>query len=113
MVEPWFDPNNYAWIPGTAYGIAAAWMGAVVGFNVPKGKKRGFILKAWFTLWAIAVVLMIAGVVAVAAGQPWGVWFAFLLPGVIGTLVVGANSVVIIRSYRVVEQRRLAAKDLL
>lgn len=113
MVEPWFDPNHYAWIPGTVYGLAAGWMGAVVGLNAPKGKKKGFVLKAWFTLWAVAVALIIAGVVALVNGQPWGVWYGLLLPGVIGTLVVGANSLVIIKRYREVEQRKIAAKDLL
>lgn len=113
MTEPWFDPNQYAWIPGTIYGVSAALMGGLVGLLVPKGRGRGFILKAWFTLWAVAVALLIAGLVALVNGQPWGVWFAFLLPGVVGTLVVGANSLVILKSYSVVEQRRLAAKDLL
>lgn len=113
MVEPWFDPNHYAWIPGTVYGVSAGLMGGLVGLFVPKGRGRGFILKAWFTLWAVAVALLIGGLVAIVDGQPWGVWYALLLPGVIGTLVVGANSLVILRSYRAVEQRRLAAKDLL
>jgi hypothetical protein len=36
-----------------------------------------------------------------------------LLPGAIGTLVVGANWLVIRNGYRQVEQRLLAAKDLL
>jgi hypothetical protein len=46
-------------------------------------------------------------------GQPWGVWYGLLLPGAIGTLVLGANSLVILKTYRQVEERRLAAKDLL
>jgi len=112
MVEPWFDPNRYAWIPGTVYGLAAGYMGAMVGFLVPKGRGRGFILKAWYTLWAVALALLAVGVAAIVAGQPWGVWFALLLPGVVGTLVIGANTFVILKSYHVVEQRRLAAKDL-
>jgi len=113
MIQPWFDPNQYAWIPGTAYGVIAGLMGAMVGWLVPRGRARGFILGAWFAVWAVAVVLLLLGIAARVNGQPWGVWCALLLPGAIGTLVVGANSLVILKRYREVEDRRLAAKDLL
>jgi len=113
MIEPWFDPNQYAWIPGTAYGLAAGVMGGLVGWLAPRGRARSFVLRAWFTLWAAAVVLLIAGFVALANNQPWGIWYSLMLPGAIGTLVVGANSFVILKTYQQVEQRRLAAKDLL
>jgi hypothetical protein len=60
-----------------------------------------------------AVALLAAGLVALAQHQPWSVWYALLLPGAIGTLVVGANSYTIVKAYRLIEERRLAAKDLL
>ena len=113
MTEAWFDPNSYAWIPGTAYGVIAGGLGGLVGVLLPKGRATRFLVRAWFALWALAVALLLVGLVALANGQPWGVWFGFLLPGVIGTLVVGANSVVILATRKKVEQRRLAAKDLM
>lgn len=113
MIEPWFDAYRYAWIPGTAYGLAAGLMAGLVVWLVPRGRARNFILRAWLRLWAAAVALLIVGIVALALGQPWGVWYGLLLPGAIGTLVVGANSVAIQKRYREVEERRLAAKDLL
>src|SRR2546422_2570437 len=113
MMEQWFDPNQYAWIPGTAYGVIAGVMGVLVGWLAPQGRARNFILRAWFTVWAAAVALLVIGLVALAQGQPWGVWYGLVLPGAIGTLVVGANSLVILKKHREVEGRRLAAKDLL
>lgn len=113
MIQPWFDPNQYAWIPGTAYGVIAGLMGAMVGWLVPRGRARGFILRAWFAVWAAAVVLLVVGIAARVNGQPWGVWYSLLLPGAIGTLVVGSNTLVILKRYREIEERRLAAKDLL
>ena len=113
MTEPWFDPNHYAWIPGTAYGCIAGVMGGLVGWLVPRGRARRFILGAWFTLWAVAVVLLGIGIAALLNGQPYGVWYGLLLPGAIGAVVVGANSMVIVRRYREAEQKRLAAKDFL
>ena len=112
MIEQWFDPNHYAWIPGTAYGLVAGIMGGLVGWLVPRGRARSFILRAWFTIWAVAVTLLIVGIVALVNGQPWGVWYGLVLPGAIGTLVVGGNSLVILKRYREVGERRLAAKDL-
>jgi len=113
MTEPWFDPIHYAWIPGTAYGVMAGLMGGLVAWLAPRGLARSFILRAWFVVWAVAVALLAMGIVALVNGQPWGVWYGLLLPGAIGTLVVGANSLVILKTYREVEERRLAAKDLL
>src|SRR5579863_8925820 len=113
MMQPWFDANHYAWIPGAAYGVIAGLMGGLVGWLAPRGRARVFILRGWFALWAIALVLHVAGFVGLAQGQPWGVWYGLLLPGAIGTLVVGANSLVVRKTYEKVEERRLAAKDLL
>jgi peptidoglycan/LPS O-acetylase OafA/YrhL len=113
MTEPWFDPTQYAWIPGAVYGVAAGLMAALVGWLVPQGRARALILRGWFALWAIAVALLIVGVVAMVQGQPWGVWYGLVLPGVIGTLVVGANTVIILKRYRDVEERRLVSKDFL
>lgn len=100
-------------MPGTVYGVAAGLMGALVGWLVPRGRARSLILRGWFALWAIAVILLIAGVVAMIQGQPWGVCYGLLLPGVIGTLVVGGNAIVIMKKYRDVENRHLAARDFL
>jgi hypothetical protein len=112
MMEPWFDAVRYAWIPGTAYGVVAGLMGGLVCWFVPRGQARNFILGAWFAVWALAVGLLIVGIVALLIGQPWGIWYGLLLPGAIGTLVVGVNSLVILKRYREIEERRLAAKDL-
>ncbi|HEY6490669.1 MAG: hypothetical protein WCC26_03920 [Terracidiphilus sp.] len=113
MMQPWFDPAHYAWIPGTLYGVVAGLMGGLVGWLAPRGRARSFIVRAWFALWAAALVLLAAGMVALAQGQPWAIWYGLLLPGAVGTLVVGANTLVVQRTYRQVEERRLAAKDLL
>lgn len=113
MTQQWFDPAHYAWIPGTVYGVMAGLMGGLAGWLASRGRARTFVLRLWFTLWAASAALAIAGIVAVVVGQPWGVWFSLLLPGAVCAVVVGANSFTILKRYREIEERRLAAKDLL
>lgn len=113
MIEPWFDPGRYAWVPGTVYGVTAGLMGGLAGWLASHGRARTFVLRAWFTFWAASIGLVIAGIVALAESQPWGVWFGMLLPGAVCTAVIGANSFTILKRYRETEERRLAAKDFL
>jgi hypothetical protein len=112
MTEPWFDPNRYAWIPGTVYGVAVGVLGAVAGVLAHRGRARQFVVNAWIAAWTVGLALAAAGIAALVNGQPWGVWFGFLLPGVIGVAVVGGNYFVIVKRYRDIERRRFAARDL-
>lgn len=112
MIDPWFA-NQYAWIPGTAYAVLAVLAAGMVGWLAPRGRARTGVLRGWFALWSVALALLIVGLVALSSGQPWVVWYSLLLPGVVGTIVVGATSLAILKRYRDVEQRRLAAKDLI
>ncbi len=106
MVEPWFDPNQQAWIPGTVFGCIALALGGLAVRLVPKGKAKRFIVSAWSTLWLAAIVLLAMGLMALGAGQPWGVWYGLLLPGVVGGAVLGGNLLIILKRYREGEQRR-------
>ena len=47
----------------------------------------------------LGILLTIAGVVAVVSKQPYAVWYALLLPGVILTLVFSLNLTLIKRRY--------------
>jgi len=113
MIQPWFDPNRYAWIPGTAYACGALIVAAFVIWLVPQGRARKAIVRAWISLWAVAAALILTGLFALMSGQPWGVWYGLLLPGIIGATVVGANLFAIFKRYRDVEERRLASKDFM
>jgi hypothetical protein len=113
MVQPWFDPNLYAWIPGTLLGVAGGVMGSLTGCLAPRGRARNLVVRTWFTVLAACAVLLAVGIVAVVRGQPYGVWFGLLFPGVDGTVLLGALTPLVLKRYREAEERRLAAKDLL
>lgn len=112
MSEPWFDAVRYAWIPGTVLGCLAGLWGAVGGMSAPRGKARGFVLGFGGFLLAASAVFLAAAIMSLLAGQPYGVWYALLLPGVIGLIVVGGNLPVAFRAYRNAEMRRMQAQDM-
>ncbi len=41
MSDPWFDPNLYAWIPGTAFGVTGGLWGGLAGTLAPAGPPAG------------------------------------------------------------------------
>ena|SRR5438445_13565108 len=106
MIEPWFDPNQYSWITGVMFGGIALALGALAAWLVPKGKAKGFIVSSWVSLWVVAIILLVAGIVALSDRQPWGVWYGLLLPGVVGTAVMGGNLLIILKKYGEAEQHR-------
>lgn len=111
MNEPWF-PEHYAWVFGTGIGVLAGIIGTMVGILAPMGKAKAIVFAIyWFGLIASAVCL-IAGISAVLAGQPYGVWYGLLLAGFIGSLVLGANYFTMVYAYRRAEARKMAAQNL-
>lgn len=112
MNEPWFDPNLYAWIPGTAFGVAGGVWGSLVGVLAPLGKARSLVFGTCGVLIGAAVVMLVAGAIALATGQPYGIWYGLGLPGVMGLILMPSMWPMIRRAYRQAEERRIQAHDL-
>lgn len=112
MNEPWFDPNRYAWLPGTLLGVLGGSWGALVGTLAPRGKAKGLVLGSLALLLTASLACLIAGIVALASRQPYGVWYGLLLAGVIGVFVLGPLSPLAFAAYRQAETRKLEARDL-
>jgi hypothetical protein len=112
MNEPWFDANLYAWIPGTVLGSLGGIWGALVGTLGPFGKAKWLLMGAAWLLLAAAAVLLVLGVIALASGQPYGISYGLLLPGVGGLFIFGLLLPVAVLTYRQAEQRRIEAKNL-
>jgi hypothetical protein len=112
MTEPWFDPNLYAWIPGTFLGIIGGLWGALVGTLAPRGKAKGFVLASLGILLFASVACLALGVTALVVGQPYGVWYGLLLPGFIGLVVLGSLASLALLRYRQAEMRKIQARDL-
>ena len=75
------------------------------------GKARKFVLAMTRIFIGLGILLTVAGLIAVGFQQPYAVWYALLLPGVILTLVFSLNLPAIQRRYDELEIRRMASVD--
>jgi hypothetical protein len=105
MSEAWYDPNWYAWIPGSTLGLVGGLWGALVGILAPRGRARSFVVGYTWAVLVACAGLLAAGAVALVCGQPYGVWFFLGLPGLIGLIVIGANAPTVYWAYRAAEAR--------
>ena len=111
MSEPWFS-SQWAFLPGTVLGCLLGLWGTLMGVLGSRGKAKGLIVGGFWVLLGASVVLLIAGLIALITGQPYGVWYGLGLAGLIGVLVLGFNGPMVFRVYRQAELRRMEARDL-
>ncbi len=111
MNEPWFDPNRWAWLPGTFFGCLGGLWGGLGGVLASQGKARRLVVGFGELLQWLSVVLLAAAVIALCTGQPYGVWYFLGLPGLIGTCVIGPLLPLVRKRYREAEERRMQAED--
>jgi len=112
MTEPWFDPNAFAWIPGTLLGVAGGLEGALVGMFAPRGKLKKLVMGVHFAILGVCAVLLAVGVVALATGQPYGVWYGLGFPGLLGLVIIGSLTPLVRKRYAEAELRKSMAADL-
>jgi hypothetical protein len=109
----WWSAKQGA-IAGGAVGIFGGIIGCfggVLGCLAGFGKARKFVMTTTKTFIALGMLLTITGIVAIACGQPFFVWYIFLLPGVVLTLIFSLNFPLIQRRYDDLEIRRMASID--
>jgi hypothetical protein len=116
MAEPWFDPvwfgALYGAIGGGVGGTLGGLLGAAAGVCAPRGIGRPWILGGMKLVVAVGFASLAFGLYAWSDGQPWGIWYAPVLTGVILSLVTGCLIPVVRRRYDEAEARRMQAADL-
>ena len=112
MNEPWFNPNLYAWIPGTALGVLGGLWGSLVGVLAPRGKAKSLVMGSLFLMIAACASCLALGILALVQHQPYGVWYGLTLPGIVGLVVLGSLTPVALTRYREAENRKMEAQDL-
>jgi MFS family permease len=110
----WWSVRSAALIGGLGGGLIGIFGGALgisAGCLVPRGRARGFIVGSAFSLAGFGLAILVAGVVAVFASQPYHVYYPLLLGGLILVLVFGVNAFIVRRCYLEIELRQMSAKD--
>jgi multidrug transporter EmrE-like cation transporter len=111
MSTPWFEPNLYAWIPGTLLGVAGGLWGSLSGMLVPRGKGRLLIVGGAAVFLVLSLGLLVAGIVALSKGQPYGIWYGLGFPGLLGTVLFAIFLPMSRTLYVQAEQRKIQARD--
>jgi hypothetical protein len=112
MAAEWFDPNVYAWIPGTMLGCVGGLLGGIGGAMASVGKAKRTVMGLWDLTTLCCAILLAAGVYAIIQKQPWGIWYGIGFPGLLGTVLFSALRTVLVKAYRQSEERSMAAQDL-
>jgi hypothetical protein len=99
-------------IGGSLVGVIGGLFGSAVGICAPRGIARGPVLGTHAVLIVLGGVVLLGGVTALLAGQPFHVFFPLLLCGFILTSVFGALLPVVRQRYSQSEERRMEAENL-
>jgi hypothetical protein len=114
-MTPWWTEEMAGLIGGIGgggLGTLGGLLGAAAGMLVPRGIGKRFILGSFGALAGVGAIALGAGIVGIAMGQPYYVWYPLLLGGLILSLVMGSLLPVMILGYRKMEARRMHAEDL-
>jgi hypothetical protein len=110
IASSWWSQKQVGLIGGIG-GSVIGCFGALLGLLASKGKARSFVLATMKIFITLGILLTIAGFVAVVSSQPYAVWYALLLPGVMLTLVFSLTLPSIQRRYDELEIRRMTSVD--
>lgn len=107
-----------AWWSDTTGGIIGGCAGAVLGsfagllgWLAMRGRARGFVLASLLVLSGIGIASLLAGMAAIFAHQPYGVWFVLVLLGILLGGICSFRLVQFRKHYELLEVRRIAALD--
>jgi hypothetical protein len=93
-------------------GVLGGLFGTVVGLCAPRGIARAPVLAGHAALAGVGVLVLVAGVVAAATGQPRHVFYPLLLGGFVLSAVLLPLLPVVRMRYRQAEARRIQAEEL-
>ena len=97
---------------GAGLGVLLGSFGAVVGVCAARGKLGQWAVFVAMAFASLGVVMLIAGAIALALGQPYHVYYPLMLIGGIAALVCGCNVMTVRNAVRACQQRKLAAAEL-
>lgn len=115
-VTPWFDQQTFGTffgaIGGAVVGLLGAFFGGFGSWAAQRGKFRGPILGGMAVCGVLGIISLIIGLVALAQGQPYGVWYPLSLIGFAAAACFLCLLPVMRKRYSATESRRMEAHAL-
>lgn len=106
----WWTGSVGAWI-GTIVGCSLGLIGTIVGILAASGRGRAYMLPLLVFGSILGVVLALVGIVALANGQPYNVYYPMLLAGGLCSFFGVFGFFRVRQHYATVELRRMNAHD--
>lgn len=110
-MEPWFDAQTYGWVIPVLLGVVGFSTGMLGEKLAPRGKARKPIFASLYLQEIGSVLLLVVGLVGRIMGQPYVVWSAIVIPGVIGLVVTSITMLRLNRIYRRSTQKAVAVQS--
>jgi len=107
----WWGNRTASWLGGVL-GPLLGIMGAIVGTLSGLGRGRKVTIGICWCAVVFGVVCLITGIVALAIGQPYVVYYPPLLLGLIGTVVMGSILPTIRKRFSDIELRKMESMDV-
>jgi len=106
----WFSAGVSGIVGGVLGTVIGLW-GALVGILAGRGKAKVFALGSANIIIAFGITIGIVGLAALAVGQPYAVYYPFLLIAIIVIVVVGALRKGLPQRYEMLELKKMRAMD--
>ena len=107
----WFGDRSAGLLGGIGGALIGLW-GALIGVLSSRGKARHFVLGSAKALLLIGIASLGGGVAAIAAAQPYAVYFPLLLIGTILVAVTGKLRGTLSARYEQLELKRMQSMDI-
>jgi len=115
-VTPWFDPQTFGTyfgaFGGAIVGVLGGFFGAVGSWAAQRNKWRAPMLGSMTICGFLGVVSLITGLVALATGQPYGIWYPLALIGLVSSVCFIALQPILRKRYAEADSRRMEAHAL-
>lgn len=115
--DPWFTEQTAGLVGGLLGGLYGGLMiggigGGVCSVLAGKGKGKAFVMPYTISMALLGVAMLSVGLFALVSGQPYAVWYPFVLIGALGTGLGGMLVFMCRRSYLTADTRKLDAQSL-
>jgi len=107
-MNAWFGPDVASWF--SFFSLLA--LAAALEPLAQRGKYRALVMGTFGGGFALGLVFLAVGGVALLLDQPWYVPFPFLVTGVAATSAFAGGLHGARRAYQAAEERRILAKDI-